>query len=128
MTVREDLAAREAAAWDELQARLDAGKVAFDWSVAATAAHIAWWTDRTASILEAIDRGARDEIQQVEVDEVNERLMPEWEATPVDRARSDLERARARIVAAWQGMRKIDRGVAGRFASDSFEHYEEHTA
>jgi hypothetical protein len=128
MSRREDLAAREAEAWDALRKRLDAGKVAYGWSVGATVAHIAWWTDRTASILEAIDRGAESEIESVEVDEVNARLMPEWEATPVERGRADLERARERIVAAWTGMKRIDKGVAGRFASDSFEHYEEHTA
>lgn len=125
---REELAAREADAWEALLARLDAGHVAYGWSVAATVGHIAFWTDRTASILELIDHGRASEIQPVDVDEENARLMPAWESRPVEEARVELERARARIVAAWAGMRKIDGNVANRFASDSFEHYEEHTA
>jgi hypothetical protein len=128
MSRREDLARREAEAWTALLGRLDAGDVAYGWSVAATVGHIAYWTDRTASILEAIDHGNPSQVKSVDVDEENARLMPSWESTTLEEARADLERARARIVAAWTGMRKIDTGVAGRFASDSFEHYEEHTA
>jgi hypothetical protein len=128
VTRREDLAAREAEAWASLLERLDAGIVAYGWSVAATVAHIAFWTDRTASILEAIDNGDPSTIPSVDVDEENARLMPSWESAPLEEARADLERARVRILAAWAGMKKIDNGVAGRFASDSFEHYEEHTA
>jgi hypothetical protein len=125
---REALTAREAEAWAALLARLDVGNVAYGWSVAATVAHIAFWTDRTASILEAIDHGDPSEIPSVDVDEENARLMPSWESASIDGARADLERARARIVAAWIGMKRIDNGVASRFAGDSFEHYEEHTA
>lgn len=128
MSRREDLATREAEAWTVLLERLDAGDVAYGWSVAATVGHIAYWTDRTASILEAIDHGDPSQIRSVEVDEENARLMPSWESTTLEEARAALERARARIVAAWTGMKKIDKGVASRFASDSFEHYEEHTA
>ena len=128
MSRREELAAREAEAWAALLARLEAGHVAYGWSVAATVGHIAFWTDRTASILELIDAGRRSEIRPVAVDEENARLMPEWESTPIEEARAALEQARARIVSAWAGMKRIDRAVEGRFASDSFEHYEEHTA
>jgi DinB family protein len=128
MSRREELAAREAEAWEALLARLDRGHVAYGWSVAATVGHIAFWTDRTASILEAIDRGNESELQCVDVDEENARLMPAWESTPIEEARAALERARARIVAAWSGMKAIDENVEERFAGDSFEHYEEHTA
>lgn len=128
MSRRKELAVREAEAWEELRERIDAGRVAYGWSVAATVGHIAYWTDRTASILELIDRGRASEINSVDVDEENARLMSAWESTPIEEARAALERARARIVAAWAGMKKIDDNVAERFASDSFEHYEEHTA
>jgi hypothetical protein len=82
MSRREDLATREAEAWTVLLERPDAGDVAYGWSVAATVGHIAYWTDRTASILEAIDHGDPSQIKSVEVDEENARLMPSWSPPP----------------------------------------------
>ncbi|MFN8233787.1 MAG: hypothetical protein U0V56_10065 [Actinomycetota bacterium] len=127
MSVREGYLEREAAAWPRLQAALDAGRDALGWSGSAVAGHIAFWMSRAADALSSMADGTFDrEAFATDVDAENDRLLPTWDAMPVERARADLEAARARVLAAWSRLDEPDDTAAGWFAGDTFEHYDEH--
>lgn len=128
MSLREGYLGREAEAWPRLQAALDEGRDAFGWSPSAVAGHIAFWTSRAADALGAMADGTFDRgVFAVDVDTENDRLLPTWDAMPVERARADLEAARERVRAAWSRLGEDpDDTAAGWFAGDTFEHYDEH--
>ena len=127
MSLREGYLEREEAAWARLQAALDQGRDAFGWSGAAVAGHIAFWVSRAADALSSMADGTFDrDAFATDVDAENDRLLPTWNALPLDRARADLEAARRRARSAWSRLDEPDDTAAGWFAGDTFEHYDEH--
>jgi hypothetical protein len=121
--------AKEAAAWAAFEPRLRSGEgLAFDWSHAQTAGHLAFWLDRCASRLEAEVAGPVSRADwAIDIDAVNDEHLPIWDKTPVEESLAAVDAARARLLGAWTALGDgPSDAAAGWFKGDTYEHYDEH--
>jgi hypothetical protein len=129
MSMREELLAQEAESWAAFEPRLRSGEgLAFGWTQAEVAGHLAFWMERCARWLEETAAGTIDDGEfAVDIDAENDARRPEWAATPVDEAVTSAVAARERVLRAWSAIEDPSGSAAGWFAGDTFEHYDEHT-
>jgi Mycothiol maleylpyruvate isomerase N-terminal domain len=127
--MREELSVREAEAWKDFEPRLRSGDgLAFGWTQAEVAGHLAFWMERCAEMLEASAAGpVEDGAFEIDIDAANDERRPAWSATPVDQAVEAAVDARARVLTAWSALDDPTGSEASWFAGDTFEHYDEHT-
>ncbi|MEX0983753.1 MAG: maleylpyruvate isomerase N-terminal domain-containing protein [Actinomycetota bacterium] len=129
MSIREELLDQEAEAWAAFEPRLRSGEgLAFGWTHAEVAGHLAYWMQRCALMLEAAAEGPiDDDAFAVDIDAENDARRPGWAATPVEEALAAAVEARERVLRAWAALDEPSGSAASWFEGDTFEHYDEHT-
>ena len=127
--MREEMLAQEAEAWADFEPRLRSGQgLAFGWTQAEVAGHLAFWMERCAQMLEASAEGqVEDGAFEVDIDHENDVRRAGWAALPADEAVEAAVTARERVIRAWSALKEPTGSEAGWFTGDTFEHYDEHT-
>ena len=131
--MKEELLEREAQAWNALRAALDAVPterrteegVVPGWSAQDLVWHCGYWADYVGRELEAIAAGGSAEADD-EDDDVNQRVHVEARAMTWEEAFAKSAGARERARAALLAVGEPSESIAAEFASETFEHYDEH--
>ncbi|MEO8476785.1 MAG: maleylpyruvate isomerase N-terminal domain-containing protein [Actinomycetota bacterium] len=131
MTARVELTDREAAAWVEFRAAVDAipedrreSPVLTDgWSVKDVLWHVAFWWDNLTPTYEAIRAGVT--LPEGDTDATNARVLDEGRERSLGEVETGLERSRTTMLGAWTGA-PDDPHADEVFVWETIEHYEEH--
>jgi len=132
MTTREELTAREAAAWTEFRAAVDAipterreSPILTDgWSVKDVLWHVAFWWEDIAPEFAAIRSGV-PKPESEDTDTTNARVLDEGRERSLADVDAGIVRSRAGMLAAWADA-PDDPHADEVFVWETIEHYEEH--
>jgi DinB superfamily len=130
MSERDDVTRSEAEAWASFERLLDAvphdereAPVLDDgWSLKDVLAHIGYWWDDVA---DAMDQGTYADDPE-DTDVINERVRVRSSGMTWVEVSSELEQARARMLATWNALPQVTDIARDAFESETIEHYAEH--
>jgi len=134
---RDELTRREAEAWAGFHGLVVAlgpehlerpGVNVEGWSAKDVLWHVAYWWDDLADTLERLRAGTFEEPpeDEDETDAENARVLEASRGMSLDDVERGLDRARARMLAAWAALPVVDDVAAKHFLWETVEHYEEH--
>jgi hypothetical protein len=132
MATHEELTLREAAAWDEFRAAVDAIPedrrespiLTEGWSVKDVLWHVAFWWEDLAPTYAAL-RAAFQRLDDGDTDTTNARVLDEGREMTLAEVESRVARSREGMLAAWADA-PDDPTAEETFVSETIEHYEEH--
>ncbi len=136
MDLRAEEERREADGWAVFEGllsrvpedRLTAPGVLEGWSVKEMLNHVTGWLEVCIARLEAMRSGRfvdEDETDE-EVNERNAYFAESARRLDATTVREHLETARARLLELWRSLPEIDEVAIEQFATETYEHYEEH--
>jgi hypothetical protein len=132
MATHEELTAREAAAWEEFRAAVDAIPterreapiLREGWSVKDVLWHVAFWWEDLAPTYAALRSGV-ERVDDEDTDTTNARVLDEGREMTLADVEAGVARSREGMLAAWA--EAPDHPTADEaFVSETIEHYEEH--
>jgi uncharacterized damage-inducible protein DinB len=132
MAKHDELTAREAAAWDEFRAAVDAIPedrrespiLTEGWSVKDVLWHVAFWWEDLAPTYAAL-RAAFQRLDEEDTDTTNARVLDEGREMTLAEVEARVARSREGMLAAWADA-PDDPTAEEAFVSETIEHYEEH--
>ncbi len=132
MTAREELTEREAAAWEEFRAAVDAipterreSAILTDgWSVKDVLWHVAFWWEDLAPTYAALRAGVTRPDDE-DTDTTNARVLGEGRERSLEDVEAGVARSRVVMLAAWADAPDVPLADEA-FVSETIEHYEEH--
>ncbi|MGZ8624494.1 MAG: maleylpyruvate isomerase N-terminal domain-containing protein [Actinomycetota bacterium] len=132
MATRDELTAREAAAWEEFRTAVDAIPVdrraspilTDGWSVKDVLWHIVyWWEDLTPEY--ASIRSGMPRVESEDTDTTNARVLDEGRELSLADVEAGVARSRSGMLATWADAPQDPRAEEW-FIGETIEHYEEH--
>ena len=129
------LMAEEDALWRELHAAMESfapeqavepGYFPEGWSAKDALAHIGTWLAEAGVALEQLRAGTYVELRTEEIDEMNERFLEAMRDVSLHDVKAQASAARARMLAAWQGVSAQQDVAAGWIRKAGPDHYREH--